>query len=74
VLRVGDRGVGGSTGDLNDSDYDDLTGNIKPMLLSAGAVRHHPGWAARARRGRLPRAAEPPSGAEQHLNNVDAGA
>jgi hypothetical protein len=52
VLRVDDRGVGGSTGDLNGSDYEDLTGDItagvdflraRPDITRVGLLGHSEG-------------------------------
>jgi len=52
VLRVDDRGVGGSTGDLAGSDFDDLTGDIaagvgfltsRPDVLRVGLLGHSEG-------------------------------
>ena len=52
VLRVDDRGVGGSTGDLNGSDYDVLTGDItagvdflraRPDITRVGLLGHSEG-------------------------------
>ena len=43
VLRVDDRGVGGSTGDLNGSDYEDLTGTSPRVSTFFEPGRTSPG-------------------------------